>query len=401
MDTHALLAGLFSPVGQADPYPAYRALLERGPVHRTGNRFWVLGHAEGYEALRNPEFQLAMEPPSGAGAVVEDQPPENLFASSLLYVRPESHAWMRRLLSQPFSPRRLEALRPVIARRAGFLLDRLDELGRDGGSVDFLREFAYPLPIAVISELVGVPNSDQTWFRGELHRHLENVLRPSQPDEAAASNGAVEEYFAALIAERRRKPLDDLISELIFAQAGAGHSFSDRELLANVIFLYVAGFETTSYAIANSVFLLRDRPLDRAAIARSAAAAVSFTDEVIRYDPPSQLANLRWASRELSLAGHRIPEGSAVSVCIGAANRDPARYRDPHRFDPTRPSGPSIAFSAGPHYCLGTGLARLETQEALHQLCRRFPELVATREPVRGQSFPIRRFASFSVSVRS
>ncbi|MFI9461910.1 cytochrome P450 [Streptomyces xiamenensis] len=399
-DAQALLTGLFSPAGQADPYPAYRALLTAGPVHRTGNRFWVLGHAEAYEALRDPRFRLATQPPSdvrdAAWDAAQDQ---HLFASSLLYVRPRSHAWMRRLLSQPFSPRRLEELRPMIARNAGLLLDRLEELGRGGARVDLLREFAYPLPIAVISELVGVPRADRDWFRGELHRHLENVLGPSAPEAAAASSGAVEEYFAALIAERRRKPADDLISELIAARGEGGRGLSDRELLANVVFLYVAGFETTSYAIANGVLLLRDRPEERAAIAGNASAAVGFTDEVIRFDPPSQLANLRWASRDLTLAGHRVPEGSAVSVCLGAANRDPARYPDPDRFDPARSGGPSIAFSAGPHYCLGTGLARLETQEALHLLCRRFPGLRTTAEPVRGQSFPIRRFASFPVAV--
>lgn len=400
MDANGIMARVWSAEGRDNPYPYYRILNEGGPVHElTARKFLVVGYAEADYVLRSPLFPVQTLDSPDRGKLRPDGSSVNLFLDSLIHAGPEDHRRAHHALAQPFTPRRLAAMRLTVARNVEALLDRFEDLARQRGVVDFMDEFAYRLPISVISEVVGVPRADQDWLLVQF-KYLADADKPEDLPRAAKSAREVEEYFTSLIAESRRKPLDDLIGELLHVQDDTGSKLTDRELLANIVFLFVAGFETTAYSIASGLSILLERPDDRVAVPATMEAATLFVDEVLRYDPPAHLANRRRVAQETTVGGFLLPEDAEVMVLLAAANRDPARYEDPHTFNPARGSAPSLTFSAGPHYCLGTGLARIESQEAFQRILMRFPGIKLAGKPVRAHRFPIRGFEELPVAVR-
>jgi cytochrome P450 len=372
-----VLGALLAPAGRANPFPVYDRARRLGPVAALGNgSILVSGYAAVDEVLRNPGFGVARLTSAGN--------PLDSMSSSILRSDPPGHGRMRSLISQVFTPRRIAALRPAIEGAADSLLGGLADAGANGRQADFMDLFAFPLPVTVICELLGVPPSDRPRFRS-LAADLTEVLELSVSDQGPADAAARElaGYFTSLVAERRTARRDDLVSALA---ATPGDRLSDSELIANLTLLLVAGFETTASLLGNGLAILLGEP-DLTVLLRSGQIPVAgFIEEVLRYDSPVQVTTRRARTAGLTIAGTPVPAGSEVILLIGAANRDPARYPDPDQFDPTRPDIKPLSFGAGPHICIGNSLARLEADIAFTRLLTRFPALsLAPGDP------PVRR----------
>ena len=371
-----------TPEGRADPYPRYAALRAAAPVHHSALGFWVLSRYEDcQQLLRHPGVGKDF---SGAGSAVgltpAQQAQQDRFRndrSNMLTTDPPDHTRLRGLVTRAFTPRTVEALRPRIA---GLVDDLLDDVG--AGEVDVMDALAFPLPVTVIGEMLGVPVDDRPRLRPLVRAVtavLELALTPAALAEATAADRELAEYFAGLVAERRARPRDDLLSKLIEAE-DKGDQLREHELISTAILLFAAGFETTTHLIGNGLLALLGRPdqLDRVRADRSLVRPA--VEELLRFDSPVQLA-LRTAYEDLSIAGHRIEEGSLVVALLGAANRDPDHYRDPERLDVGRDEGPPMSFGGGIHFCLGAALARLEGQIVLDRLLDRFATLELVGEP--------------------
>ncbi|AGL19427.1 cytochrome P450 [Actinoplanes sp. N902-109] len=401
MDVAAAVATLLSPAAAVDPYPAYAALRSAGPVVGHGGAWFVSGYEQADAILRDPGMRAY-------DSTLLDQHFDDwrdnrgvaLFVDSMLRKNPPDHTRMRRLAAGVFTARRVGRLRPVIEAQVAAGLDELAAHARDG-VVDVMTRLAYPLPIAVICVLLGVPPADRADFR-RLAEALTAVLEVRfGAAEAAAAHAAAKEleaYFAALIAVRRQEPQDDLVTALAAAHAADGETLTAGELMGNLALLLVAGFETTTNLIGNGVRLLLQHPAHAARLRADPGLAPGFVEEILRYDPPVQLTE-RFAGSDRVLAGVPVPAGGELILLLGAANRDPRRFPGPDRFDPDRPGNAPLSFGAGAHYCLGAPLARLEAQVALPALLRRFPELAAAAEPHRRDRANLRGWAAQPVAL--
>ncbi|WP_327088815.1 cytochrome P450 [Nonomuraea sp. NBC_01738] len=338
-----------------EPYAKYRQLREQGELFRTPAGLNVITtHALVSEMLRDARFGHGRDPLAKGK---QDEPVE-----SFLLMDPPDHTRLRALVSRAFTPRMIERLRPRIESIAAELIAGMGE------EADLVEEFAYPLPLLVITEMLGVPPEDEERFRGWsdlLARSLDPLPTPELTRSSEQASLEFRDYFRALIAERRARPGEDLLSALAQVE-----ELTEAELLATCVLLLVAGHETTVNLIANGVLnLARQDTLHRAA-----ADPKQVVEEVLRYDPPVQLT-LRFALEDASLGGTPIPAGTPVLALLGAANRDPAVFDDPDRFDLDRGPGRHLAFGLGIHFCLGATLARLEGEIALRSLAEAAPGL--------------------------
>ncbi len=373
----AIADALMAPDGRADPFPLYARAHAIGPVSAIADGwFLVCGYAAVNQVLRDPGFG----PPEPADRPSAGSALSSLSRSVLRANSPE-HGRMRALITQVFTPRRVAALRPAIQDAVDVLLDRLAAGGADGRPVDFMAEFAFQLPVTVICELLGVPAADRDRFRplaADLTEVLELSADSSGPGPAAtAAARELTGYFAGLIAERRASPRDDLIGALIAARDAHDGRLSEQELLANLVVLLVAGFETTTSLLGNGLAILLQRSGLAAALRSGDVAVSDFIEEVLRYDSPVQVTTRQAREDNLTVAGVPVARDSALILLIGAANRDPDRFPDPDRFDPGRADIKPLSFGAGAHFCLGNGLARLEAAVAFPRLLARFPALAA------------------------
>jgi cytochrome P450 len=389
MDVAVSLAELLGPRGRRDPYPFYAGLHERGQACALGpddrHAAVVHGHAAAHRVLRDPMFRvLDAEYLDRSSTRWRDHPVVRTLQDSLFNANGADHARLRRLFGQAVGPRRMDALEPAIVRVTERLLDRLAELGAGGEPVDFMASFALPAPSDVIAEMIGVPESDRAWFP-ERVRTFDAVLEIGQRSfrqVKAADAAAVEltAYFADLVASRREHPRDDFISAVAAIAAAEPDRLSETELLANLIVLFNAGFRTTANMLGNGLAALAAHPDAMAALRADPSLVPSCLEEILRYDPPVHFA-IRFAAEDTEVAGVPIRAGQSVVVLIGAANRDPRRFPDPDTFDPARADNNHLSFSAGPHYCLGAALARLEGKIILPRLLERFPDLTLAAEP--------------------
>jgi cytochrome P450 len=379
-DAAAIVSALLTPAGRGDPFPLYAAAHALGPVSVIAEGWYlVAGYAAADEVLRDPGFGLPdLARWRGDDAEAAGPPALRLLSSSILRVNPPDHGRMRSLISQVFTPRRVAGLEPAIERAASRLVDVLAESAADGAPVDFMEAFAYQLPVTVICELLGVPDHDRARFR-PLAADLTEALELSANLAATADAAAAElaDYFSHLIAARRAAPRDDLIGALVAIRDANDGRLSEPELLANLITLLVAGFETTTNLLGNGLAVLLGRPGLAASLADESMPMAGFIDEVLRHDSPVQATTRLARADGLDIAGAPIPAGSQVLVLIGAANRDPARYQDPDQFDPARTGSRPLSFGAGAHVCIGSALARLEGTVAFRQLLARLPDLSA------------------------
>jgi cytochrome P450 len=370
------LASLHTEAGRRDPYPFYARLHERGPICPVapGERYSFVVH--GFEASSqvlkdSATFRVAESSTPGS-------PAHTVFMNSMFFTNAPRHTRMRRMFNQAFTPRRVHALLPSIERMTGELLDGLS--GRD--RVDFMAEFAFRLPANVLGELLGVPEDDRSWYRPRalaLGALLE--LGASSQETQHAADAAAREitpYFAELAAKRRAQPRDDLVSALVQALEADGDVLSEEELTANLIVLFNAGFVTTTHLLGNGLTLLMEHREHFARLREHPELAPSYVEEILRFELPTHFS-VRWAAADTEVAGVRIAESSWVLVLLAAANRDPARFAEPDRFDPSRFNAGkpdlTLSFGAGAHYCLGAALARLEGVSGLRAVVERFPAI--------------------------
>jgi cytochrome P450 len=312
---------------------------------------------------------------------------------------PPDHTRLRGLVSKAFTPRVVEALRPHIQTIVDGLLDRV----RGAGKMDLVEDFAYPLPVIVICEMLGVPLEDRERFKTwglDIARGLDAIWLPPDSDVARRSVAArheLAEYFRDLIGRRRTEPRADLLSGLIAAEE-AGDKLSEEELLATCILLLVAGHETTVNLIGNGTLALLRNPDQLERLRRQPDLIGAAVEELLRYDGPVQ-RTARIPSEDVVIGGRTIPKGEMVMPFMGAADRDPAQFPDPDRLDIARADNRHLAFGWGIHFCLGAPLARVEGQIAIGTLVRRLPDLaLATERPEFRQSLTLRGLSSLPVS---
>jgi cytochrome P450 len=396
VDVQTAVASLLTPDGRADPYPAYAAMHAHAPAFTAGDLFHVVvGYSAVDQMLRDP--RLLVENPDLLDRFMpgwRDSVAVSSIARSMLRVNPPDHTRMRRLVSSAFTARRVAGLRDAVVAQTDALADRMAD---ESGPIDFMERFAYPLPVGVICALLGVPDSDRDWFRPRATDLAATVeMQIGGGDLERADRAAIElaEYFRVLVDERRAHPRDDLVSALVREQDGA--RLSGDELLSNLVLLLVAGFETTTNLLGNGLVALMDNAEYADRLRADPELAPSYVEEMLRFDSPVQLTS-RWAYEAVDVGGYHVPRYTQVLLLLGAANRDPARFTDPHRFDPDRPGNASLAFGAGAHFCIGNALARLEAQVAFPRLLRRFPKLARAGEAVRSDRLTLRGYRRLPV----
>jgi pimeloyl-[acyl-carrier protein] synthase len=386
-----ILFNPFLPEFHADPYPVYRRLRDEDPVHRTLPGFWMLTRYDDVLAvLRDARFgregfvpflEQIYGSPGETGA-----PPR-----SMLFQDPPDHTRLRGLVNKAFTPRVIEGMRPHIQDIVDGLLDCVE----GSGAMDLIEDLAYPLPVTVICEMLGVPVVDHAAIRqwsADVARSLDAIgLTAAQDvvDRGRAGRRALGKYFLQLVGERRRRPQSDLLSALIAAEE-QGDKLSEGELISTCILLFIAGHETTVNLIGNGMLALLRHP-DQLRLLQSDPSLIgSAVEELLRYDSPVQRTG-RVNTEDVEVGGRVIGKGSLVVTAIGAANRDPAQFSDPDRLDITRRDNRHLAFGFGIHFCLGAPLARVEGQLASGTLLRRLPRLtLATTAPEWRESSTLR-----------
>jgi cytochrome P450 len=297
---------------------------------------------------------------------------------SLLELEPPDHTRLRALVNRAFLSRQIERLRPRIAALAEGLLDRAG-----AGPFDLIEAYATPIPVIVIADLVGIDASHAQSLLDWSHRIVAMYQFRRTPEDEDNANAASRDFGAFVrgeIAERRRRPAEDLISHMIRAETEEGR-LSEDEIVTTTILLLNAGHEATVHAIANSVVAILRSGLDPARMFATAETTEATIEEGLRYDPPLHMFT-RYAIEPVEIGGNRLAKGERIGLLLGAANRDPTRIANPHRFDPGRKREAHVAFGAGTHFCLGAPLARLELAIALPALFARLPRLRLAEQPV-------------------
>jgi len=401
MDAIKILTVLGTPEGRADPYPLYAQLHELGQAVEIGpGQVMVIGYDANNSVLRDPGFRVSDESSFDQGYPAWRENPVFVQAADwILNLNGPRHSRIRSLMARAFTARRVAGLEPAIARLADGLLDAMADRGSDGGTVEFMHDFAYLLPVTVICELIGIPDADREGFR-PLARDLVGVFELNDITTLPAINAAAVEllaYFTALAAERRAEPRDDLLSDLLAVSDADHDRLTDAELLHNLTLLLVAGFETTTNLLGNGLQIVLQDPPAGEAVRDGSVPPAAFVDEVLRFDSPVQLTSR--IGHDTTVGGLAVSGRTEVLVMLAAGNRDPRRFADPGRFDPARADGGPLSFGGGAHFCIGAALARLEGAVAFPRLLRRFPKISAAGEPTRRNTFLLRGFEALPVTV--
>ncbi|MBK3566216.1 MULTISPECIES: cytochrome P450 [unclassified Streptomyces] len=394
--SHSSAPELFTWEFATDPYPAYAWLREHAPVHRTrlpsGVEAWlVTRYADAKQALADPRLSKNPahhdEPAHAKGKTGIPGERKAELMTHLLNIDPPDHTRLRRLVSKAFTPRRVAEFAPRVQELTDHLIDRFAE----SGSADLIHDFAFPLPIYAICDLLGVPREDQDDFRDWAGMMIRHGGGPR--GGVARSVKKMRTYLAELIHRKRAAlsdspdplPGEDLISALIRA-SDQGEHLTENEAAAMAFILLFAGFETTVNLIGNGTYALLTHPEQRARLEKSLAAGEhglleTGVEELLRYDGPVELATWRFATRPVTLGGQDIAAGDPVLVVLAAADRDPERFADPDVLDLGRRDNQHLGYGHGIHYCLGAPLARLEGQTALATLLTRLPDLQLAADP--------------------
>ncbi|MEU9508834.1 cytochrome P450 [Micromonospora sp. NPDC048170] len=402
MDVTRLLTRLYSDEGRQDPYPCYAGLHELGPVSpvpATGGHRTFAAVAVGYDlvsqVLRDPGW-YKQAPPGW-----QEQEVLRTLQTSMMFVNPPEHTRMRAVFAKTFTPRRLGALEPTVHRVVDDLLDRMADAG--DADLDFVAEFAYPMPALVMAEFIGIPAGELDFYRQRVERIDEYLdvagKTPQRRDAANTAAAELRDFYAELIAHRRRRPGEDLISALVEASDSGDVELTPDELVSNLIVLFNAAFVTTVYMFGNGLPLLLAHPDVVAALPGDDTLTRGAVDEILRLEAPVHLL-ARAAPGDTEIGGVPVERDHNVLLVLAAANRDPARFPDPDRFDPRRGGPPSLAFGAGLHFCLGAAVSRLEGRLALPKLLARFPGLTVAEAPTYSGSLFLRGIDKLLIHTR-
>jgi cytochrome P450 len=386
------------PEFHSNPYPFYRALREEDPVHQSPLGFWVCTrYDDSVMILRDPRCGR-----EGVAKLMETRlglTQDLSRARDMLFQDPPDHTRLRALVSRAFTPRVVEMMRPHIQEIVDGLLDHV----AGAGTMDVIEDLAYPLPVRVICEMLGVPALDQDVFKEwstDIARSLDAAILPADSDVIPRGRDArlaLAEYFRSLIATRRKDPKPDLLTGLIAAEE-EGNKLSEAELVSTCMLLLIAGHETTVNLIGNGLLALLQHP-DQLRMLRDDPALIQpGIEELLRFDGPVQRTG-RMTTADIEIGGKLIPKDSVVVAVIGAANRDPKQFADPDRLDVSRKENRHIAFGFGIHFCLGAPLARVEGQIAIGTLLRRLPKLTLVSDlPEWRESSTLRGLKSLPVT---
>jgi len=397
----------FEPGFFDNPYDQYRRLRERAPVHQSPMGPWTLtGYDEVSRVLRDPSLSVeernaTYERP--VSALLADDARRERGSLAILNLDPPDHTRIRRLVQQAFTPRRVDALVPHVQALVDRLLDAVEADGRSGAAMDVIRDLAFPLPFAVISEMLGMPEADRDQLRAWSHTlvtTLEPLTTPDDLPELLAASDSMIEHVTSAIEWKRRAPADDLLSAMIAAEE-AGDRLSTPELIAQVVLLFIAGHETTVNLIGNGTLALLRNP-DQLALLRSQPELIgNAVEELLRYDSPVQFTR-RITLRPMEIGGLTVEQGSFLFAILGAANRDPEHFGpNADDLDLTRRDAPhNVSFGGGIHHCLGAVLARAEARVAIGTLVRRYPALaLVDAQPAWNNRMVLRGLDTLPVTV--
>jgi cytochrome P450 len=402
-ELQALLLQLLDPANRADPYPLYAKFRERGPIQLPALNVTVFSTSRDCdEVLRHPSSSsnrwnsTIVQRQLASGAWSKPAVPPGF-----LFLDPPDHTRLRKLVSKAFAPKVVNALQPDITAMVDGLLDQIAERGH----FDVIGDLAYPLPVAVICRLLGVPLEDEPMF-SQASGLLAQALDPFVAITGAPSGKFKERmqavqwlrgYFHELIERRRSDPGDDLLSGLIAVEE-SGDQLTEEEIVSTCNLVLIAGHETTVNLIANAILAMLRHPEQWAALGADAGRASAVVEETLRYDPPVQLAG-RNALEDMVIGDTTMIKGDTMMVLLAAAQRDPAEYDRPEAFDPDRGTVRHLGFGRGAHYCLGAPLARLEASVALSAVTARFPGARLDSEPQYKTNVTLRGMSALSVTV--
>ena len=381
------------------PYPHYCALQEFAPVKRLPNGSYFLTRYQDLAVAYRNSKAFSSDKQAEFGPKFGDSLLYEHHTSSLVFNDPPRHTRVRRLIADALVPRAVTAMEPALASLVDRLLDRMQAKGR----VDLIADFAAAIPVEVIGNLLGVPPGEREPLR-EWSLAILGALEPVvSPEAAARGNAALAQflpYLEALVADRRAAPGDperDVLTRLVQGEPG-GEKLAAKELLHNCVFLLNAGHETTTNLIGNGLVALLEHPAEKRRLIADPALIKSAVEEILRYESSNQLGN-RVTTEPVEIGGVAMPAGTPVTLCIGAANRDPAQFERPDRFDVGRSPNRHLAFGAGIHQCAGMSLARLEGAVAISRFLARFPGYALAGEPVRGGRARFRGFLQVPCNV--
>ncbi|HSL44079.1 MAG TPA: cytochrome P450 [Anaerolineales bacterium] len=407
---------------RANPYPFYEQLRNHDPIHWDEELgFWVFTRYADIDALYTDErFSRAQglmrsfqRLPEGEQQIA--RPVFQSFSKTVFYADPPYHTHLRGLMNHAFTPRRVERLRPYVQK----VIDELLDAAQSKPEPDIIHELAYPLPVMVIAELLGLPVSDRVHFKkwsDDLFAILGTVRHKSADvlEQAAQSFYEMTQYVADLSRKRRMDPQDDLLTALLSFTEESGscphyddsvsahragqlvrekeraHTLTEEELMANINILLSTGHETTTHLIGNGLLALLQHPEQLRKLQAQPALLASAIEEMLRYDSPVQIT-YRSTLQDATIGGKRICKGDLVNTILGSANRDPERFSEPDQFDITRSQGRHLGFGVGIHFCIGAPLVRLEAEIVFETILRRFPRIRLATETVQWQEHPIFR----------
>lgn len=402
-DSQGLLLQLLDPANRADPYRLCAQFREGGALRLPDANLAVfLSYRDCDEVLRHPSSSsenanstVARQQAEAGTAPPRQGPP------GFLFLDPPDHTRLRKLVSKAFAPKVVSALQPDIRSLVDGLLDRVAEKGR----FEVVEDFAYPLPVAVICRLLGVPLEDEPQFSRAsalLAQALDPFstitgVPPEVANERQRAGTWLREYFHGLIDRRRSRPGDDLLSGLIAVEE-SGDQLTEEEIVSTCNLLLIAGHETTVNLIGNAMLAMLRNPDQWTALGADSGRAPSIVEETLRYDPPVQLAG-RIALADMVIGGIEVPAGDVMMLLLAGANRDPAEFDRPDVFDPDRKGLRHLGFGRGAHYCLGAPLARLEAGVALSAVTARFPNARLDGEPQYKANVTLRGLSQLVLAV--
>ena len=393
MNQGKLFEEILKPINRPNPYPLY-AQLRTTPVSKQEDGTYVVStYREIVSLLHDPRISSDLRKSTIGPGELDEKIESGNQSPPFIFRDPPDHDRLRRIVMREFTPERVGGMHDRVTILVNELFDAKKK--SDSGQLDIVDDFAHPLPVDVISEMLGVPPEDRPRFEvwvPALVRRLEPAQSVSKTEIEQAGQAATEmrEYLSDLIAERRARPADDLISGLAKMMAAAtssnGHTvqMNEEELLTTTMLLLGAGYETTVNLITNSMLTLLRHPYALANVQRDPNSVIRTVEEVLRFDPPVHF-RIRTTLTDIDIDGVTIPKGATVVLLFASGSRDPARFVEPDRFDPDRTDNQHLGFGGGIHYCVGAPLARLETHVALSTLVRRLvaPRLVTDPPPYR------------------